>query len=186
MLSADAWRMSRAVIERLDAPGLLAELPALCALLEDCVEGGASIGFLWPMAEGEAEAYWRGVARPLAEATCLLLVVRDETGAMLGSGQLDLATRANGLHRAEISKLMVLRSVRRRGIGRALLQALETEARRNGRSTLVLDTRLGDPSEGLYRSAGWTLTGIVPRYARSSDGNLDASAFYHKLLDGED
>nr|UKE82676.1 hypothetical protein KXZ65_14955 [Pectobacterium sp. PL152] len=32
----------------------------LVTLLNDCVESGASIGFLAPLESGEAERYWRG------------------------------------------------------------------------------------------------------------------------------
>jgi acetyltransferase len=60
--------------------------------------------------------------------------------------------------------------------------ALEAHARRLGRTTLILDTRQGDPSETLYRSVGWTFAGAIPRYARSATGALDATALYFKLL----
>jgi GNAT superfamily N-acetyltransferase len=78
---------------------------------------------------------------------------------------------------------MVLRSARRQGIGRALMMAAEEEARRLARTTLVLDTREGEPSEALYRSLGWNLAGVIPKYARSSDGSVDSTVFYYKLLD---
>ena len=52
----------------------------------------------------------------------------------------------------------------------------------HGRTTLVLDTRHGDPSEALYQSLGWQRAGVIPRYAQSASGALDASAFYFKLL----
>src|SRR6266508_2217588 len=71
---------------------------------------------------------------------------------------------------------------RRRGIGRALMEAAETEAQRLGRSTLVLDTRQGDSSERLYRAMGWQAAGTIPRYARSADGALHTTVFYYKLL----
>jgi hypothetical protein len=63
------------------------------------------------------------------------------------------------------------------------MQAIEADARRHGRTTLVLDTRQGDPSETLYRSLGWHFAGAIPRYARSAGGALDPSAFYYKILD---
>jgi acetyltransferase len=173
----------RTAIQPLDTTQLLAELAAFCTLLEDAVESGASIGFIHPMPEGEAEAYWRSVVPALEAGSLVLLVARDPTEGIMGTVQLDCATRPNGLHRAEIAKLMVLRPARRHGIGRALMLAAEAEAQRLGRTTLVLDTRLGDDSERLYRALGWQLTGVVPRYARSSTGKLDATAFYHKLLD---
>jgi hypothetical protein len=61
--------------------------------------------------------------------------------------------------------------------------AAEEDARRRGRTTLVLDTRRGDPAEPLYLSLGWALAGVIPRYARSADGALDPTAFYYRLLD---
>ena len=61
--------------------------------------------------------------------------------------------------------------------------ALEGQARRLGRTTLILDTRQGDPSEALYQGLGWTFAGAIPAYARSATGALDATAYYYKLLD---
>ena len=130
---------------------------ALVALLRDAVDSGASIGFLPPLAETEAGAYWRhGRRRDRARDRGSILAAHDGELGLVGSAQLDLAMRANAGHRAEVSKVMVHRRARRRGVGRALMLALEDHARRLGRTTLVLDTRQGDPSEELYRvrSAG--------------------------------
>ncbi len=113
----------------------------------------------------------------------MVLAAHDPELGLVGSGQLELATRANARHRAEVAKVMVHRRARRRGVGRALMLALEEHARRLGRTTLILDTRQGDPSEGLYRSVGWTFAGAIPRYARSATGAFDATALYFKLLD---
>lgn len=96
----------------------------------------------------------------------------------------DDETRANGSHRAELMKLMVHPAARRRGFARALMQAAAGEARRRGRSTLVLDTWRGDPAEALYQSLGWTFVGSIPRYARTAGGGLDANAIYYLLLEG--
>jgi ribosomal protein S18 acetylase RimI-like enzyme len=154
----------------------------LTRLLEDAVEGGASVGFLHPMANGEALSYWKSVVPALENGEKALLAAK-RGGVLTGCVQLNLEPRANGRHRAEIAKLMVLRSARRQGIGRALMLAAEDEARRLGCTTLVLDTREGDSSEALYRSLGWQLVGVIPKYARSSDGGLDGSAFYYRLLE---
>jgi len=174
----------RVAIESLGAEEAARELPALSALLEDAVEHGASIGFLPPMAADEAPAYWRTVVAALREGSRALLVARDAEGELVGSAQLDLATRPNARHRAEVVKVMVHTKARRRGIGRTLMRSIEEHARRRGRTTLVLDTRRGDDAERLYVNAGWTLAGVVPKYARSADGRLDPSAFYYKLLEG--
>jgi len=170
-------------IEPLAAAGVEARRPALVALLRDAVESGASIGFLPPMAETEAAAYWDTVAAGLGEGSRVVLAAHDSELGLVGSGQLELAMRANAGQRAEVAKVMVHRRARRRGIGRALMLALEDHARRLGRTTIILDTRQGDPSEVLYRAVGWTFAGTIPRYARSATGTLDATALYYKLLD---
>jgi ribosomal protein S18 acetylase RimI-like enzyme len=170
-------------IEMLTAATAAAARPALVALLRDVVDGGASVGFLPPLGTAEAGAYWRGVEETVAAGTRIVLAARDGEGSIVGSAQLALETRPNGRHRAEVMKVMVLGGARRQGIGRALMDALEARARREERTTLVLDTRAGDPSERLYAAAGWTKAGTIPKYARSADGALDASAFYYRLLD---
>ena len=171
--------LSVSILTPIEAEGALYPLSRL---LEDAVADGASVGFIHPMAKGEALAYWKSVLPSLRSASNVLFAAKAG-GTLLGSAQLILEDRANGRHRAEVSKLMVLTSARRRGIGRALMLAVEEEARRLARTTLVLDTREGDPSEALYRSTGWHLAGILPAYARSPSGNLDATAFYYKLLE---
>ena len=157
-------------------------MPGLCALLEDTVEGGASIGFLWPMSEGEAERYWRSII-PAVESGERILLIASEDARIVGTGQLELCRRANGLHRAEVAKLMVLRSARRKGIASAIMVALEDEARHHGRTTLVLDTFLDGGAENLYRALGWTEAGCVPLYAARPDGTLGTTVYYYKLLD---
>lgn len=158
------------------------ERAALVALLQEVVDGGASVGFLPPLGNDEAARYWDGVFAAAAAGARALWVARGREGEVVGTVQLDLEQRPNGSHRAEVVKLMVHTRARRQGIGRALMLAAEAEARRRGRTTLVLDTRRGDPSEQLYLSLGWTLAGVIPRYARSADGALDATALYYRLL----
>ena len=159
-----------------------AHLPALVGVLRDAVDDGASVGFLPPLTDEEARDYWRGVGAALRDGSRLLLIARRGDGPVVGTVQLDLAMRANATHRAEVSKLMVHRAARRQGLAQALMQALEAEARRLGRTTLFLDTRQGDPSERLYRALGYQEAGTIPQYARSADGTLAATVFYYKLL----
>jgi acetyltransferase len=171
-------------VEVLTAGGIFSALAALTELLEACVEGGASIGFLWPMDEGEAEAFWRSTVASLLDGTRVLLVARDDAGAIVGTGQLDLATRANGRHRAEVMKMMVHPSTRQKGVGRAIMQRLEEEALARGRTTLILDTVDGNQAaERLYQSQGWTKIGGIPAYAVSISGVPEKNAIYYKLLD---
>jgi ribosomal protein S18 acetylase RimI-like enzyme len=173
------------VIEALDADTARREQAPLVALLQNVVDDGGSVGFLPPLSAEEAREYWESVAVAVKGGSRRLWVARDGgavVGPIIGTVQLDLERRANGDHRAEVIKLMVHTSGRRRGVGRALMLVAQDEARRRGRSTLVLDTRQGDPSEALYRSLGWTFAGAIPQFARSANRALHATAIYYLLL----
>jgi acetyltransferase len=180
--SAERSAAGSVVIDALDADRAESELHALVGLLKDAVDSGASVGYLPPLAAAEGEVYWRGVVEDVRRGSCVLLGAREADGTLVGTAQLLPAMRPNGSHRAEVAKVIVHTKARRRGIGRALMLALEVRARGLGRTTLVLDTRRGDPSEQLYASVGYTLAGVIPRYAQSANGALDPSAFYYRLL----
>ena len=92
---------------------MLSHRPALVALLRDVVNGGASVGFLPPLGAEEAGGYWDGVAKAL-QGGRRLWIARRADGIIAGTVQLDLELRANGNHRAEVMKLMVLTATRRR------------------------------------------------------------------------
>ncbi|HMQ29112.1 MAG TPA: GNAT family N-acetyltransferase [Chloroflexaceae bacterium] len=171
-------------IEHLDAAAARAALPELVALLGDAVTGGASVGFLLPLADGELERYWEGVVAGVEAGAKLLLVARLG-GQVAGSVQVAPEPRANGSHRAEVQKLLVGRWARRQGVGAALMGAAEAAAWAMGRSLLVLDTRVGDDAQRLYARLGYSLAGVIPGYARSPDrGALEGSAFMYKELAG--
>src|SRR4030095_4341966 len=111
-------------IERLTADQARVLLSALVALLKDTVDDGASVGFLRPLSTELAEVYWREVIRDVSEQSRILLVARRD-GIVVGSVQLGLCTKPNGVHRAEVQKLLVHTGSRRRGIGRQLMAAIE-------------------------------------------------------------
>jgi len=174
------------LIETLTPAAARAAEPDLVAILRDAVDSGASVGFLPPLAVATAAAYWRTVFAALEAGPRVLLAARRaEDGALVGTAQLEPSPKDNARHRAEVTKVLVLQSARRQGVGRALMAAVETHARRLGRTTLVLDTREGDVAEALYASLGWIRVGVIPRYAERAGGGLDGSAFYYKLLDAE-
>ncbi|HEY1007865.1 MAG TPA: GNAT family N-acetyltransferase [Sphingobacteriaceae bacterium] len=150
----------------------------LSALLTATVNEGASIGFLAPLEEHTADTYWESVP-----AAGTLLLSAWLNGTLAGSAQLHLCLKENGLHRAEVCKLMVLPQFRRKGIARKLMETIHRLAAENGRTLLVLDTRAGDPSNTLYQSLGYVPAGKIPGYARSSDGQLEATVLYYKRLD---
>lgn len=159
----------------------LSALSALSHLLIDSVDNGASVGFHRPMARAEADAYWRDVCADVNRGRVLLFAAYVD-GQPVGTAQLQPSFKPNGRNRAEVAKVLVHSAFRRRGIGRALMDAVEAEARHIGRTTLVLDTRLGDAGESLYARSGWTKVGVIPAYVVDENGRPDATVFYYKLL----
>lgn len=155
-------------------------LRGLNRLLIDVVTGGASIGFLAPLTDERAGRYWEGVQARLGQGQ--FLWVAEQSGQIVGSVQLEFCPKENGRHRAEVQKLMVLRSHRGRGLATALLMEAEEWARREGRTLLVLDTEAGSTADRLYLHLGWTRIGETPDYAASPDGQLRANAYYFKRL----
>jgi putative acetyltransferase len=66
------------------------------------------------------------------------------------------ALRRLGDDQGEVKRMYVAPEARRRGIGRAMLQALEAEARKLGIAALILETGERQPEAiALYRSAGF-------------------------------
>jgi acetyltransferase len=170
-------------IHQLSSEQATAQIEKLIAVLQDSVDGGASVGFLPPLDHESACEYWEGVISSMASGSRLLFVATDEgTNRIAGTIQLELAGKANGRHRAEVQKLMVHRDFRRRGIAQMLMDSLESTARQVGRSLLVLDTRQGDSAEQLYLKMDYICAGVIPQYALSSDGHLHSTVFFYKIL----
>ena len=168
-------------IERLSEEQARPILPQLVALLQDSVQSGSSVGFLPPLTFEAAKEYWLETLNEVAQGKRILLV-SSEAGDMTGTVQLALATKQNSLHRAEVQKLLVNSSFRHRGIARALMGAMEESARAMGRTLLVLDTEQGSIAEKLYEKCGYTRAGVIPQYARTTDGSLISTVVFYKLL----
>jgi GNAT superfamily N-acetyltransferase len=158
------------------------EMEGLTALLIDCVEGGASVGFMHPLDATRARAFWRQVAEGVARDERVLLVAEaDDGGGIVGTVQLVLDLPENQPHRGDVSKMLVRRSSRRSGIGAALMQAAEDEARARRRTLLVLDTASAD-AERLYERCGWRRCGTVPGFALLPGGGLCDTTFFFRRL----
>jgi hypothetical protein len=82
-----------------------AMLAELVTLLKDAVASGASIGFLPLVSEGEAREYWMSVFQDIAHERRVLLIARQGT-QVVGAVQLELATKPNARHRAEVQKCL--------------------------------------------------------------------------------
>ena len=172
--------MSAITLERLHA--LDAEqLAQLSSVLLDCVEGGASVGFMQPLSLDQAFAFWQRVAAGVAAGERALLVARDDLG-IVGTVQLVLDQPDNQTHRADLCKMLVHRRGRRHGLGAALMHGAVDLARACGKKLLVLDTATGSDAERLYARLGWQRVGVIPDYAHWPAGGLCGTTIFYKAL----
>ncbi|MFN3303034.1 MAG: GNAT family N-acetyltransferase [Roseateles sp.] len=169
-------------LRELDAPQTLARVGELAEVLRDCVEGGASVGFMLPLAEGRPEAFWRQVATGVAAGERHLFVAEDGAGRVCGTVSLVIDMPDNQPHRADVSKMLVHRRARRQGVAERLLRTLEAKARALGKTTLVLDTVTGSDASRLYERLGWQRAGDIPNYALMPDGAPCSTTYYFKPI----
>jgi GNAT superfamily N-acetyltransferase len=168
-------------IRRLDATELPAQLDGLAAVLADCVAGGASVSYLAPFSHEQARAEFEAMAAEAEKGRRLILAAFAD-GQLVGTVQVILALPPNQPHRAEIAKLLVHRSARKRGIAQLLMEQAESEARAAGKTLLVLDTVTGDNAERLYTRLGWTRVGVIPGYALYPDRRPCDTTFFWKTV----
>ncbi len=174
-MNPPAWSVRR--LHALDD----AQINGLANVLMDCVEGGASVSFMQPLTRDRAITFWRGVAQEVAAGERALLVAEDAQG-LCGTVQLALSQPENQPHRADLSKMLVHRRARRRGLGAALMRAAETTARECGKTLLVLDAVTGGDATRLYERLGWVRVGDIPGYALMPQGGLCGTTFYYRNL----
>jgi GNAT superfamily N-acetyltransferase len=160
-------------------PGLLY---GLAEVLTDCVEGGASVSFMWPLAHADALAFWHQAMQEAVNGKRILLVAEDPAGQILGTVQVLLNLPENQPHRGDLAKMLVRRSARRVGVGAALVQAAEAAALAAGRTLLVLDTVTGGDAERLYMRLAWQRVGVIPDYALWPRGGLCSTTYFYKTL----
>jgi GNAT superfamily N-acetyltransferase len=168
-------------IRRLRPTDVYEQLDGLAAILADCVAGGASVSYMAPFSHEDARAAFEAWAADVEQGRRLVLAAFAE-GELVGTVQVILALPPNQPHRAEIAKLLVHRSARKRGIAQLLMEHAESEARAEGKTLLVLDTVTGDDAERLYTRLGWTRVGVIPGYALYPDGRpCDTTVFWKAL-----
>jgi GNAT superfamily N-acetyltransferase len=168
------------LIERIGKGASAGDVSGLATLLLDAVDANAGISFLADLTPQEAEAWWRSLLES-SSPRAIILIARDAEG-IAGTVQMQPAWAPNQPHRADIAKLIVHRRARRHGIARALMDAVEREARAAGFTLLLLDTCMGGAAEQLYASTGWVRVGAVPGFALNPDGSECDTVFYYKQL----
>jgi GNAT superfamily N-acetyltransferase len=172
--------VSNTEIAVLDAASATAAIDELAEVLADCVAGGASVSFMSPFGRDDARKFFEKIIASVARNETVLVVARLD-GRIVGTVQLGLDMPPNQPHRGDIKKLLVHRAARRHGLGAALMDRAEREAKARGRTLLVLDTASGD-AERLYVRGGWQRVGVVPDYAMWPGGGFCDTTFFWKRL----
>lgn len=161
------------------------EIQALSEVLIDCVEGGASVSFMFPMTRAKAEAFWNGVAASVGRGERVVIAAEDSAGAIVGTAQVIWAQPENQPHRADVAKMLVHRRARKQGVGAALLVAAERAAMEAGKTLLVLDTVTNTDAYRMYSRQGWQRVGEIPSYALWPDGRPCPTTVFYKSLGAE-
>jgi GNAT superfamily N-acetyltransferase len=172
--------MTDITVRRVGRDEAAACVEPLADVLIDCVEGGASVGFMLPLPRAKAVVFWQGVADGVARGERVLLVAEDTARRIVGTVQLILSLPDNQPHRGDVAKMLVHSSARRRGIAQRLLAAAEDAARAESRCVLVLDAVTGGDAERLYERHGWQRVGGVPKYALMPGGGFCGTTFFYK------
>ena len=178
-IQIEEWRPDRSGPAALES-----DVDMLGDILHAVVHDGAGVSFVVPFPPDEARTFWIERVLPGVRAGTRRVLVARRGSRIVGTVQLDLAVPPNQRHRGEVVKLLVHPDARRLGVARALMLALEAIARSEARTLLTLDTWTGGSAERLYRSLGYVVVGVIPRYARGSlTPALEPTTIMYKELD---
>ncbi|KAI1854461.1 hypothetical protein JX266_000579 [Neoarthrinium moseri] len=163
---------------------------ALRNLLQLCVNPdpvNSSIGFRAPLADVEAESYWKSLSAKLdvtpITVHLFVLSATQSSADVLATVQIFTIPKITHRHRAEIAKLLVHPSARRKGIATILMDFVEEFARDElGTEMLTLDTASETPAMAFYERSGWKQWGTCPEYAEYADGRRCDATFFHKFI----
>ncbi|MCV6546575.1 MAG: GNAT family N-acetyltransferase [Cohaesibacter sp.] len=161
-----------------DLPRIEADLVKITS---DCVEAGASIGFLKKEGPEPIIIWWEHLIAQLDGQICRLFIA-ESAGKVAGCVLLVRASKANSRHRAEVQKLQVSPSCRRQGIAAKLLDYMEKAAEEAGVELLILDTESSSGAVPLYETCGYHMLGDIPNYAERPDGMRHPTRIFYKEL----
>ena len=158
-----------------------ADLTELVQATEDAIRDGIGFNWLVPPGKDMLETYWKGV---LVVPERVLFVARLD-GTLAGSAQLlkPGPSKETASFCASLEAHFVAPWARGHGLAKALLEAVEREARAQGFSVLRLSVRqTQEAAIQLYEEAGYTCWGVLPYYEYVS-AQMIAGRFYYKNLE---
>jgi len=147
------------------------------------MRSGMALGLVYPVEPGELAESYRELIASLDEGPRVVVVAESEEW-VVGMAHLAPSGAANATHRAEVQRVAVASDARGRGVGRALMAAVEEEARGRGLTLLWLTTHADTDAAPFYESVGYTELGVMPSYSRRPDGTLASGVFFYRELGG--
>lgn len=156
------------------------DLPDLCQATEDAIRDGIGFNWMIPPERETLENYWKGV---LMVPERVLLVGRFE-GNLAASIQLKRPSKSKetSAFSASIEGHFVAPWARGHGLAKALLEAAEHQAAKEGFSTLLLSVR-GTQHKAitLYRESHYVEWGMLPHYEYVGGSMVHGHYFYKEL-----
>jgi GNAT superfamily N-acetyltransferase len=111
-----------------------------------------------------------------------VVLVAEIAGDPVGMAHIAPSDAANAPHRAEVQRVAVDPALRGSGVGRRLMDAVESAALERGLTLLWLTTHEGSEACAFYEAVGYRKLGVMPSYSLRPDGSVSAAAFYYKDL----
>lgn len=142
---------------------------------------GGAVGWLHVPDERETAEFLDAQLALARAGDGAVAVVRDR-GRVAAFGVWNRFHAAVIRQNAEIRKVMVHPDARGRGLGRALVEALEADATEAGIEVLVLDARGNNHgAHALYESLGFARTGYLPDFIAVGDERWDRVLFAKRV-----
>ncbi|KAF7296451.1 N-acetyltransferase domain-containing protein [Mycena chlorophos] len=142
-------------------------VPAITSIHIACIETDGTIStFAPPLDRERMERWWTGKIEDVRNGSRVIFLAFAEPQEKLVG-----------------FVLMVSPAHRRLGVGRKLMERLETDAKAFGQTLIQLDTDEGSAAESLYTKLGYNILGVIPEHGISPlDGSLKGSTFFWKRL----
>ncbi|KAK3319291.1 hypothetical protein B0H66DRAFT_265501 [Apodospora peruviana] len=166
-------------------------IPYIAALHAACITVDHMIGpFLPPLKNEKLLQWWRDRIAEAVQGTRVIVLLLPETvpgtkptGTDLrGLAMLKLSEDETGSFRGRIDAVLVNQKFRRQGGAKALVDALEYEAAKRGRTLLLADAETGSVAETVFNKFGYEEIGKVPRFSRVLPNGRKGETFFYKDL----
>ncbi|KAK3324688.1 hypothetical protein B0T19DRAFT_236298 [Cercophora scortea] len=166
-------------------------IPYIAALHASCISVDHMIGpFLPPLTNEKLLPWWKERILEANQGTRVIVLLLPETAPgvkptgpdLRGLAMLKLSETETGSFRGQIDAVLVNQKHRRQGGAKALVDALEYEAARRGRTLLLVDCETDSVAETAFIRFGYVEIGKVPHFSRVLPNGKKGETFFYKDL----